>query len=242
MPPHYGEPLRVWGVRHPHPAQRPVPPELQLSPPEGPDKAGLAWPAEGIAASGGVAARTPASGLGRPGLGQRQTHSDPVPVPGPAGQTTLPFSAPGSFWEGRGPRLPRRASARPVSSWGPQGTSCHEVVVGRMLQEYRQDEVAEGGLEEMPLSCWPGQARGVWAAGTGRGRATPLTKQGAGVSFRKRPSQNRGPPSPKGGAREGTHTCLSYARNAAPQPAWGRSLPGGQGLGRGLTSKSRKTL
>lgn len=44
----------------------------------------------GQAGPGSVAARTPASGLGRAMLGQRQTHSDPVPVPGP-GQSRQHF-------------------------------------------------------------------------------------------------------------------------------------------------------
>lgn len=48
-----------------------------------------------------------------------------------------------------------------------------------------QGKVAEAWRRCL-LSFQPGQAHGAWAAGTGRGQATSLTKQGARGSFLKR--------------------------------------------------------
>lgn len=76
-------------------------------------------------------------------------------------------------------------------------------------------------LEEMPAQLPAWAAHGVWAAGTGRGQATSLTEQGTRVSFLL-PGANPQSPSPTSGAEGGTHTCLSYARNVAPQAEdWG---------------------
>lgn len=88
------------------------------------------------------------------------------------------------------------------------------------------------GLEEMPAQCQPGQAHGVWAAGRKRSGCLPDDAGGGGL-LRKGLAENSGPPSPRGGAGKGTHTCLSYARNEAPHVRAGRSLPGGRRLGKG---------
>lgn len=75
-------------------------------------------------------------------------------------------------------------------------------------------------LEEMPAQLPAWAAHGAWAAGTGRGQATSLTKQGVRVSLL--PGANPQSPSPTSSAEGGTHTCLSYARNVAPQAEdWG---------------------
>lgn len=105
-----------------------------------------------------------------------------------------------------------------------------------------QDKVAEGW--RCPLSRQPRQTHSIWVAVTERGQATSLTKrQGGGVSFRKRQFQNSKPPSPKGGAEGGTHTCLSYARNVVPQVRTGGGVfLGARGWGRGPTRRARKTL
>lgn len=93
------------------------------------------------------------------------------------------------------------------------------------------------------LSCQPRQAPSAWAAGTGRGQASSLTKQGVGVSFWQRLPQSSRPPSPKGGAEGGTHTCLSYARNVVPQEGEGEEeetrLPRGWRLGKGPDQQSQ---
>lgn len=81
----------------------------------------------------------------------------------------------------------------------------------------------------------------VGVAVSGGGQATPPTKQqGGGVSFWKRLSQSYRPPSPKGGAEGGTHTCLSYARNVVPQVRTGGGAFRGQRLGKGPDQQSQE--
>lgn len=98
------------------------------------------------------------------------------------------------------------------------------------------------GPEEMPAQRQPRQAPGVWAAGRKRPGCLPDGAGGGGL-LRKGPAKSSGPPSPRGGAEKGTHTCLSYARNEAPNARTGRSLPGGRRLGKGArASQARETL
>ena len=92
-------------------------------------------------------------------------------------------------------------------------------------------------LEEMPAQLPAWAAHGAWAAGTGRGQATSLTKQGARVSFLL-PGANPQSPSPTSGAEGGTHTCLSYAWNVAPQAEdWGGGASWGLEAGEGAQSQ-----
>lgn len=189
---------------------------------------------------GTVIARTWVSGLGR--ASARLTSTCPCarslsPCQARRGQTTLPFSAPGSYWrgEGAGCLAGLRPACVPLGAAGEARTSLMR------WSEWAVPCPGQGGqgLEELlaQLPAWAGLRGGAVSGG---GQATP--RQSRGVSFRKRLSQSHRPPSPKGGAEGGTHTCLSYARNVVPQVRTGGGAFRGRGWGRGLTSRARKTL
>ena len=165
------------------------------------------------------------------------------------GQTTLPFSAFGSKLgrerpgEGPQPCIPPRGfrGAKNQSSLGggEEGGGSVRVVSG--------PGYSGQGLEEMPTQLPAWAAHGAWAAGTARGQATSLTKQGGRVSLL--PGANLQSPSPTSGAEGGTHTCLSYARNVAPQAEdWGGGASWGLEAGearktlQALREKLRKTI
>lgn len=98
------------------------------------------------------------------------------------------------------------------------------------------------GWRRCPLSCQPGQALAVRAAGTRRDQATFLTEQGVGVSWKGLPQSSRHP-SAKVAQREG-HIPVS-AISGMWLPRWmtgGGAFLGDGGWGRGPLSRDRKTL
>lgn len=93
------------------------------------------------------------------------------------------------------------------------------------------------GWRRCLLSCQPGQVHGAWAAGTGRGQATSLTKQGQGSPSRRGCSRAAGLPHPKVAHREG-HIPVSVMLGMwLPRQRVGEEeeegLPGVGGWGRG---------
>lgn len=120
---------------------------------------------------GSAAAGTPASGwAGLAGASARLTPTLSL-CQALRGQTTLPFSAPGSFWGGKGTRLPCWPSARPVSSWGLQGRPQDQPsgggrreVLGVRRQYPDQNKVAKGRLGEMPTGL-PARAGSGYVGG-----------------------------------------------------------------------------
>lgn len=194
----------------------------------------------GLIGPGSVAARTPASGWAELDWASARLTPTLSLCQSQRGQTTLPFSAPGSFWGGKGPRLPCWPSARPMSSWGLQGRpldypSCsgHREVLGVCRQYPDWDKVAEGGLEEMPtqLPAWAGSGRvGGWqwkspghfsdkAGGGGLLPEEAVPEQPASLTQRW---------------CRGRNTYLSQlCQECGFLARVGRSLPGGWRLGKG---------
>ena len=155
------------------------------------------------------------------------------------GQTTLPFSAPGSELGGKG----LGKGPKPASLLGDSGGLKDQSSLGRGEEGGGSEQVVSRPgysgrrLEEMPAQLPAWAAHGAWAAGTGRGQATSLTKQGVRVSFLL-PGANPQSPSPTSGAEGGTHTCLSYAWNVAPQAEdWGGGASWGLEAGEGAQSQ-----
>lgn len=195
-----------------------------------------------------MGAKTPGfrAGQGRARLGHCQTHSDPVPVPGPERADNTSFLCSwllvGRERTREGPQayiLPtgfREAPGPVFKRWGREGG-------GSVWAAPRPGHSVQR-LEEMPaqLPAWAG-SRCVGSWHWKRPGHFP-DKAGAGVPFQKRLLQSSRSPSPKGGAQGGTHTCLSYARNVAPQAEGGGGGGGGASWGwrLGKGPRARKTL